>query len=47
MTLAKALSEAAQGPRSAEIFIEQQMSAAMQSIEKYEEGFFIRELMVP
>lgn len=47
VTLAKALSEAAQGPRSAEAYLEQTMAAALQSVEKYEEGFFISELMKP
>ena len=45
VTLGKALSEATQGPRSAEAYIDNKIAAAIQSIQKFDEGFFIRELM--
>lgn len=45
VTLGKALREASQGPRSAESFIENQIAGAIQSIQKFEEGFFIADLM--
>jgi len=45
VTLAKAIKEAAQGPRSAETFIETQIKGAMESIQKFEDGYFIREHM--
>ena len=45
VTLAKALSEASTGKRSAESFITNHIGAAHESIQKFEEGFFINELM--
>ena len=45
VNLAKALSEASTGHRSAESFITNQIGAANESVQKFEEGFFINDLM--
>ena len=45
VNLAKALSEASTGHRSAESYITNQIGAANESVQKFEEGFFINDLM--
>ena len=45
VTLAKALSEASTGQRTAESFITNQIGAANESVQKFEDGFFINDLM--
>lgn len=45
VTLGKGLSEAQQGPRSAQTYIDSQIQAAVDCVSKFEEGFFIAELM--
>jgi len=45
VTLGKALTEASQGPHSAKSYIETHIAGALSTLEKYEEGFFIKEHM--
>lgn len=45
VNLSKALKEASQGPKSAESFINNQITGAIMCINKYSEAFFIRERM--
>ena len=45
VSLAKAIKEAAQGPKSADAYMASQLASAMLAVQKFDEGFFIRELM--
>ena len=45
VTLGKALTEASQGPHSAKSYTETHIAGALSTLEKYEEGFFIKEHM--
>ena len=45
VTLNKALAESAQGPRSAKSYQQQHIQSAIEAVQKFEDGFFIRELM--